>query len=197
MIRFFPLLTVLACGPVIDNPSGDCDAGGDGNRSNYFSSDQYLPDCQNPLYRELWRVFAETEASAYILPRPDGMGIDFAICDGEDADLTTLFTEYGVCEEYADPDVINDIKPADALVITNQLHQRLRFSADENGGLFPWAPDDDILAACTLIENQAALSFCALLESRCSGYACDDIGYIPGPEAVEALIPALNELYGI
>ena len=62
----------------------------------------------------------------------------------------------------------------------------------------PWAPDDDIIAACELTDNEAALSYCEQLESRCDQWGnCIDIGYIPSEEAVAALIPALNLLYGI
>ena len=195
MTRFLPLLTLLACGPSIDNPSGDCQADGDGNRRDYFSSDQYLPDCQNPLERELWRVFAVSEERAYIVPRPDGMGLQFELC--EDESLGALFSDHGLCDEFADPDVINQIAPADALAITNALHQRLRFSVSDEGRITPYAPEDDIIAACELTDDSAALDFCELLESRCTILGCDDIGYMPGPEAVAALVPALNLLYGV
>jgi hypothetical protein len=198
---FILSLFVSACGPNVENPSGDCIVNGDGNRPGYFSDPQestYLPDCQNDLDRELWRVFAVSEESAYIVPRPDTTGLDFDLCDGEDVQLASLFETYGLCEEYGDPDIINDIPPADALSITNALHQRLRFEVDEDGMISPWAPESDILDACELTDASAALEYCEQLESRCNDSGdCDDIAYIPSAAAVEALVPALNELYGI
>ena len=116
----------------------------------------------------------------------------------EDADLAALFEQYGLCEEYGNPDIINDIPPADALTITNTLHQLLEFKIGEDGMISPWAPDDDIIAACELTDSEAAISYCDQLESRCDQWGnCIDIGYIPSEEAVTALVPALNQLYGI
>ena len=190
----------LACGPGVDNPSGDCTANGNGGRSHYHSPESgttYLPDCNNALNRELWRVFAVSETSAYIIPRPDGTGLDNGLCEADDADLAGLFSQYGLCQENGNPSIINDIPPADALAITHALHERLEFTIDADGMISPWAPDDDIIAACELTSATAAIDYCKLLESRCSWGSCEDIGYIPGAAAVEALVPALNELYGI
>ena len=190
-----------ACvGPDVENPSGDCEVSNDGNRRGFYTSPneaKYLPDCQNELDRELWRVFAVSDTSAYIVPRPDSMGLDFAICDGEDPEMAALFDTYGLCTEFGNPTIINDIPPAEALQITNALHQRLRFEVDESGMISPWAPDDDIIDACELTESPDAQEYCQLLDSRCDGGDCIDIGYIPSLEASEALVPALNELYGI
>ena len=189
---------LVGCGtPTVPNPTGDCDPGHDGSRQCYHSpadTDTYLPDCQNPLNRELWRVFAQNEESAYIIPRPDGMGLEFGLCDEEGP-----FTTYGLCVASADPNVLNDIPPAIALEITNTLHQHLRFEVSEDGQyIVPWAPDEDVIAACDLTDNLAAQEHCANLSYRLSGGdTCIDIGYIPGEEAVAALVPALNELYGI
>ncbi len=61
---FFVLSLVFACQLgeiVIENPSGECEAETDGSRLCYHSpnpTDTYLPDCDNTLDRELWRVFA-------------------------------------------------------------------------------------------------------------------------------------------
>ena len=111
--------------------------------------------------------------------------------------MTSLFSDYGLCTEVADPTIINDIPPASALQITHALHEQLRFTMDESGMIFPWAPEDDIIAACAFTQSQAALDYCDLLDSRCNLFGCNEIGYIPSLEAVEALVPALNTLYGI
>jgi hypothetical protein len=68
------------------------------------SADVYLPDCDAPLGRELWRVFAIDASTAYVVPRPDASGISLGICDGEDADMADRFERNGLCEELADPD---------------------------------------------------------------------------------------------
>ena len=198
---YFLSILVVACAPNVDNPSGDCSAEADGRRSGFHLPDRdntYLPDCQNPLDRELWRVFAQSESSAYIMPRPDATGLSYGVCNGEDEEMAILFASYGLCEEYGDPDVINNIAPTDALSITNTLHQLLRFEIDDAGMISPWAPDDDIIAACELTDSADAQEYCELLESRCDRWGtCTDIGYIPSNEAVEALVPAINQLYGI
>ena len=195
------LFFTLACAPKINNPSGDCKTQGNGARPLYHSPDRdstYLPDCNNELKRELWRVFALNESSAYIIPRPDAMGIQYGLCDGEDLQLAELFDEYGLCEDVGNPNVINDILPLDALTITHTLHQLLKFELDEDGLITPWAPDDDLIAACELTDSEDALNHCDLLESRCNTWgSCEDIGYIPNQRAAEALVSALNQLYGI
>ena len=171
LLLFTPVLFVLSCTSQVENPSGNCKAKSNGERLFYHSVEKgttYLPDCQNPLDRELWRVFAVSENSAYIMPRPDSTGIQYGMCEGEDVELADLFDQYGLCEELGNPIIINDILPADALLITNTLHQLLRFEIGEDGMITPWAPEDDILAACKLTNNEAALEFCALLESRCN-----------------------------
>ena len=56
--------------------------------------------------------------------------------------------------------------------------------------------NDDIIAAYS--ENRASQEYYVLLESRCNGWGkCEDIGYLPVIETVEALIPALNLRDGI
>ena len=65
------------------NPSGNCTTIVDGSREGYHSPfpNTYLPDCKNPLKRELWRVFMnEDGTSAGMIPRPDGLGITHDIC---------------------------------------------------------------------------------------------------------------------
>jgi hypothetical protein len=205
-----PLLTVLLAACVVpapvSNPSGICTAEDDGARGCYHSpstQDTYLPDCEAPLDRELWRVFQQVDGTAYIIPRPDATGLQFGICDGDDADLAALFAQYDLCAEVVtDPAVVNAMLPADALNITHALHERLFFEAVEDNGnwaISPWAPDNDMADACdVLTEPEPAL---------CQGYrerrdvgpneACSDGNWVPDEETVKALAPALNAAYGI
>ncbi|HEY8947171.1 MAG TPA: hypothetical protein VIM73_23165, partial [Polyangiaceae bacterium] len=83
---------------VIRNPTGDCEAPDDGSRPGFhFSSDStWLPDCENPLDREYWRVFARSASSAAIVPRPDGAPELREPCTTEH-ELSPLVRKYGLC----------------------------------------------------------------------------------------------------
>ena len=102
MVLFY---TFLSCGEEdthssIENPSGDCLSEDNGSRRCYHTpsaTDRYLKDCTNGLQREYWRVFAQNEESAYIIPRPDGMGLFYDLC--EDETVGELFETYALCEE--------------------------------------------------------------------------------------------------
>ena len=62
-----------------------------------MASDTYLPDCQTDLSREYWRVFATSGDQRYIIPRPDGMGLMYDLC--EDANVGELMNTYALCNE--------------------------------------------------------------------------------------------------
>ena len=166
-------------------------------------SDVYLADCEAPLNRELWRVFAIDEATAYTIPRPDAMGLTYGICDGEDADLADVFDRNGLCVDIADPNTVNAMSHVDALAITHALHERLIFQAvpTENDGLslFPWAPDEDVIDACDQMSapNTEVQGYCDAIRERNTGGDHNVIGIIPGDDTVLALVDALNTLYGI
>ena len=204
------LLTVffLGCGEsnksTVQNPSGDCVAEDNGARQCYHSpmnEETYLPDCQTDLSREYWRVFAMTETSAYIIPRPDGMGLVYNLC--EDGSVSDLMNTYGLCTETlssAEVAVINDIPPADALRITNALHANLLFIVDDNDMLNPWAAPNDIVDACQLSDvNDDVLSdFCTqALGYYDSGDDCPSIAMLPSAEEAQVLAARLNTLYGL
>ena len=59
----------------INNPTGMCGTRSDGARAGYHApaeNDIWVPDCQNPLAREYWRVFSQDGGTGYVIPRPDG-----------------------------------------------------------------------------------------------------------------------------
>jgi hypothetical protein len=187
------------------NPTGDCEPETDGSRVCYHSpeaGDTYLPDCEAPLDRELWRVFATEDGGAYIIPRPDGMGLSTGICDGDDIELAAAFERSGLCDEVADPEVINDLNHTDALVITHALHEQLVFTAVDDGDgsahIDPWAPDEDMLAACDgpLADETAVDEACDLLAGRSEDGNCTDIGVIYSLEQATLFAAGLNHVYG-
>jgi hypothetical protein len=147
--------------------------------------------------REYWRVFVEGGTNtAYVIPRPDGMGHKYNLCDS--SSLGQMLKKYQMCSDVTNPSIINSMVPEEALKITHAFHSKLRFRAQEDR-IDPWAPDDDILAVCNqgYTNNEAALSHCQRLESRCTDGICQEIAILPNAAAVEALVLGLNKLYGI
>ena len=195
------LLVLIACDlSAVDNPTGDCEPEGDGSHLCYSSAtDQYLPDCAAPLSRELYRVFAADEATAYVIPRPDATGLSLGICDGDDADLADLFDRNGLCVEVADPDVVNSMTPADALAITHTLHERLDFTAEGSGDdwwVSPFAPDGDHYDACALTDAAALDGYCAELIATLDAGECPQLASVFSEEQAAAMAAALDALYG-
>lgn len=202
---------------VIKNPSGDCVADNDGGRPLYHSpgDSTYLPDCKNPLKREYWRVFARTDGGVGVIPRLDNTGLKYGLCPGVpneepnlDPELAQTMVQNCVCDNCGQDTVtrINNMTPEDALMITNALHHRLIFQYDEDGGsISPWAPDDDIVAACDLRlmedSNHTDLSICQILRDMMTrwmnGEPIEEIAFIPSAADSEAIVPYLNKLYGI
>eukprot|EP00539_Tryblionella_compressa_P005545 CAMPEP_0178753632 /NCGR_PEP_ID=MMETSP0744-20121128/11713_1 /TAXON_ID=913974 /ORGANISM="Nitzschia punctata, Strain CCMP561" /LENGTH=284 /DNA_ID=CAMNT_0020407457 /DNA_START=113 /DNA_END=967 /DNA_ORIENTATION=+ len=181
-----------------------------GGRPGYHSpdpTDTYLRDENNPLQRELWRVFETKDGTAYVIPRPDALGLKYGLCDDEDDDslpfgeLSELALEYGLCNEtISDPSIINSMDPTDALQLTNYFHRQLIFEVTSDDMVGPFAPDNDILAACATIESPApeTTQYCSAVEDKCNeDGVCIDIAVLPSPVAVKELVPALNALYGV
>jgi len=201
------MLTAVAVHGAVLNPTGACgvkSSRGAGGRWNYHSPgevDTYVPDCQNPLRREYWRVFVQRDrGTAYVIPRPDDMGTKFGLC--EDGDPDALFRKYGLCSgtDFS-VSAVNNMETAEALNITHALHGRLVFQATQSGdgwGIDPFAPEDDILAVCdeAITDDADALAHCKRLRARCSDGACQGIAIVPNEASARSLVPALNELYG-
>lgn len=161
---------------LVKNPSGNCSNNENGGRLSYHSiSYGYL------LARLRCSTCARTleglcHGSANVIPRPDALVLRYLLCDG-DASLPQLVRQHGMCTAVADPDVINRMSVADALQITHALHQRLVFESRNDGGQWsvdPFAPDEDILAACYLLsvgqatQENAASNYCNSVQNRCN-----------------------------
>ena len=178
------------------NPTGDCTAAVNGSRAGYaMSSDAWVPDCQNPLKREYWRVFADDAGTAYVIPRPDGDPGLGAPCSDSTQPLALLVKRYDLCASATDEaqvDTVNHMQLADALAITHYLHQHLVFRAGADS-ITPYAIPSDVLDACALHPDQNSPALDALCTSTRT--ALDGVIY-SGPGAVE-LTARLNELYGI
>jgi hypothetical protein len=191
----------------ISNPTGTCVASGLGGHECYSVPDpssQWMLDCDHPLQRTYWRVYAFSEQSAHMLPRPDGTGLTFGTCDGPDE---ALFQEYGLCDESLGPDgveKINDMPLADALALSHVLHGQLSFEADlgpEGWSVAPWVLPEDLTDACPVAVTNSGD---AGLQQKCDDYlavvcGATNIGVsldIDETQAV-AIAEALNQIYGI
>jgi len=209
-LRPLLLLALTGCpASLIENPTGDCEPGDDGSRICYHSSgpdDQYLPDCDAPLTRELWRVFAQDAETAYMIPRPDSLGLTFGVCGGDDADLSALFEANGLCEATVGPDtveVLNSMTPEDALAIGHALHERLVFTAEalSGGGWWftPWAPDVDLYDACLgpAADDADLAALCADVVSTMDAGHCEEMARGYTEAEARGVAAALNALYGV
>jgi len=191
---------------LVRNPTGDCaTAPGNGARPWHSPGNwRYLPDCQAPLSREYYRVFAWSESVAWMVPRPDGAPGTAQICASEAAGtpLRALFERYTLCDAQPNIEKVNAMTAADALAIGHALHVRMRFVAN-GGAVKPFPYDDDVLAVC---DHKPELAKGVLAE-RCA-YTRDlrrraaegPIGephrMPPDPEG-PPLAMALNELYAV
>lgn len=186
----------------VENPTGECDKG-DGSRACYHSpeaTDTYIPICDGSVAREMWRIFVQSSGDAYMIPRPDGAGIDAGICDGADAELAAAFERSGLCEEVADPAVVNAMALEDAIVVSVALHQRLTFTAVDDGDgigwISPWPPDDDMAAVCNTYadEFKDLAGICDIFQPAESG-ECLDEGYVLSYDEASRFAEKLNLLY--
>jgi hypothetical protein len=202
---------LLAAAPVgcssateLDNPTGACTPEGDGARPGYHypGDSKWLPDCENPLAREYFRVFTQNGASAAIIPRPDGAADLQPVCADDAHALHALVEKYALCESAssaAQVERVNDMLPADALTITHFLHGKLRFSSGPGDeGISPPPLPSDVIDACDLAPSERSTALSEICERERNRLRSGiDIGYFyTGPGAVE-LVARLNELYGI
>lgn len=209
MRTFIPLmfLALTACfeKDAADNPTGECVADHDGGFFCYSSpgpDDTYLPDCDAPLNEELWRVFEQANGTAYVIPRPDGMGLVTGICDGDDAELAALFEANALCDETLDSagvETINSMDTTDALTITHALHENLEFAVaiygDGYADVTPFAPPEHLVAAC----EGSSESVCDAIDGKydLDAEECLDIGIVFTEDDAAVLADLLNDLYGI
>jgi hypothetical protein len=186
----------------VENPSGSCEASGDGSRAGYHSAagTTWLPDCRNTLQREYWRVFAQARDSAYVIPRPDGARELGRACSDPAHELNSVVVKYSLCGAASSPaevERVNNMQPVDALAITHFMHGMLRFIST-GSGVSPYPLPTDILDACALHPDGASAELrfiCDRERDRLS--SGQEIGFdYSGPGAIE-LAELLNELYGI
>jgi hypothetical protein len=206
-VMIFSIL--LACGEEtptssVDNPTGECVSDTDGSRQCYHApsnTDTYLKNCDASLEREYWRVFAQDDGSAYIIPRPDGMGLVYNLC--EDPDVGSIFEIYALCEEIlgsSSVEIINNIPPEDAMVIAQKLHDSLEFAVDIDNKISPWAPPNDIVDVCYMSDSDDGVlsTFCdTALGYYDSENDCPNIIFEPSPEEALIITRRLNILYGV
>lgn len=205
-VRWLTAAAMLAasCGAEIANPTGSCEASGDGARAGYHAPGEstWLPDCQNSLLREYWRVFAVSAASSYTIPRLDGEPRLQPACVDASHTMAPLVARYGLCAAAMNDEEVrrvNDMAPIDALTLTHFLHLQLRFTTTDNGlGIDPFPIPADILDACALHAGSNSADLSALCErERDRLQSGIGIGFsYTGPGATE-LAAHLNELYGI
>lgn len=189
----------------VDNPTGDCVADGDGSRVGHSPGNDsvYLPDCELDLEREYYRVFAQSDGTAYMIPRPDGHPDFIRACIDDQVPLHDVLQAYSLCQsealDSAQVEQVNSMAPADALQIAHYLHERLVFFVAEQG-VSPYPQPQDILDLCKTdddFRNGPMQERCDFeLDAEESG-SRNEIGWIHTGEQAEALAPALNALYGI
>lgn len=81
----------------ITNSSGTCGTRSAGVRAGYHvpdDDDVWVPDCQNSLDREYWRVYSKDGVTGYVIPRPDGAPQLAIPCADSQHDLHPLVVRY-------------------------------------------------------------------------------------------------------
>jgi hypothetical protein len=186
----------------IRNPSGSCGTRRDGARAGYHSPGNalWVPDCQNPLRREYWRVFVTPGGEAFVMPRPDGAPELQAICAGHD-EMRVVVDRYGLCTVARSSEqvrIVNTMNLSDALRITHFLNGRLEFSVVVEPGepayVRPYAIPSDVVDACAIRPDTTSAGLAAYCGSAPYRH---EFPFFANPVVAEALAARLNELYGI
>lgn len=186
----------------VENPSGSCVAPNDGSRAGYHSSAglPWVLDCQNPLAREYWRVFAVDPEHAAMIPRPDGSGYLQAACTDSTQALHAITQTYGLCKSAsnsAEVERVNSMAIGDALLVAREQHRQLRFTHVRDD-IQPFPVPSDIVDACNLHDNATLPELQAMCErERGRLESGNDIGFSYGGPGGLELAKRLNELYGI
>jgi hypothetical protein len=201
------LLAGSGCGG--DKPA-TCAAPDSGARAGFHApapGETWLPDCNNPLRREYWRVFAVSADSAYTFPRLDGEAGLAGDCFSPGAsDIGPLVLKYRLCGSAVtaeDVALVNNMVPAEALAITHHLHAMFQFGfgGNETVGvrdIFPSPAPTDVIDACGLhpaTNSPELTALCGRVADALQAGTTAAIIY-EGLVVVE-LVSLLDELYGV
>jgi hypothetical protein len=204
---------------LVVNPTGSCGTIPDPGRIGPSSdgTDVLVPDCQNPLRRNYWRVRTLDGRHAWTVPRMDGDPRLQPICADANDPLHPLVERYDLCapaDSEGKVEIVNNMDLADALRLTHFLEGQLRFVAvpvpivpmslspapPGSTTIQPFPDWDEVVEACALHPNSADLeTICENLRKNLDvvneGILCLP-DFFAGPTAVE-LAARMNELYGI
>lgn len=190
-----------------------CRGNSTGARTGYApdATDTYLPDCGNVLAHEYYRVFKKEDGTAYMVPRPDGLGVTYGLCGGADVppipalgsfDVQAKAKQYGLCDATVkDPSIINSMAPEDALALARIFHRALAFrSPGAVGGMAisPHPMQDDLEKACDYLTEAGVSTNAA--ESYCNQILAQPQSLLPitPPAAAAAVVVSgLNQHYKI
>lgn len=202
-------LVVIAgagCGQsTIINPSGTCGTRPGEVRAGYHvpdKDDTWVPDCQNALAREYWRVYSKDGRTGYVVPRPDGAPQLMAPCADSQHELNPLVVRYQLCSAASRVEqvaLINQIALSDALVVARFLHKQLKFAVTQNAlGIQPFPISADIVDACALAEGKNSSDLEAICKRERDRLRSGiDIGFSYTGDGAGELVARLNQLYGI
>lgn len=191
-------------GSNLENPTGDCVAPDNGGRLFYHAPDAtnvWLPDCQGSLTTDYFRVFAQADGTAYMIPRPDGWSYLAEVCADASHELHAIVEEYELCEPATEEtvDLVNAMDPADALAVAHYLNDRVVFVAHADG-VSPYVIPTDIVLACQQDEafRNGPLKDRCDFEIECvQTGVCPSIGWTHIGEEGRILADKMNEMYGI
>lgn len=192
--------------PSVRNPTGDCAAPDNGARAGHApGNSRWLPDCTLSLKQEYFRVFALSERTAYMFPRPDYGTTTAIVCtqEAEGSPARAMFDRYTLCAEVPDVEKINAMAIDDAFVIARALHARLRFVGGAHG-VSPYPQTSDVVMICKTKPDLAQGVLKDLCEwqlgrdaQRRAGQGVTDEARMLDASEGPPLAKALNELYGI
>jgi hypothetical protein len=186
------------------NPTGTCAATDNGARLSGpldDPDDVWIPDCNNVLEREYWRVFVRESGSAYIVPSPEGPPQYYgSACGDPQHPLFEIVGRYSFCD-LTNPDaapLIASMDLHDALAVAHYFHEQLEFSFAR--GFSPQAFMEDVVAACELRSPEDSPEYATLCDRERarfeSGSGTTADATYEGQGGAD-LAYHLNELYGI
>ena len=136
--------------------------------------------------------------ACYFVPRPDNVVAAKDACENSHS-LNETFQRYDLCKEIVDPEIINNIPCNLAHDISKELHRNLIFTKDA-----PWIDDEDAALACEVEScksNPSLNNYCQYYSERAealkAGGVVTSIARLDSDEEKEAIVPCINEVYGI